>query len=183
MATPTPTLSPQTSSADISLPEQKREIIRKVIEAQPTKSNREIARQVKASPTIVGQERDELSKRGQLPDKTTGKDGKERPAKRKPNPLVAKDKAEVQKLWRQVKEAKAEVKRKPAAQESFDSPQAAHASKPAAPTSLDLGSLAFAWREVEAHAAAGNKRRLKGALQHLLKECSAALAGMRKGGA
>jgi hypothetical protein len=62
--------------------EQKREIIRKVIEAQPTKSNREIARQVKASPTIVGQERDELSKRGQLPDKTIGKDGRARPARR-----------------------------------------------------------------------------------------------------
>jgi hypothetical protein len=45
---------------------------------------------------------------------------------------------------------------------------------------IDLGSLSVAWREVEAHAAAGNKQRLKGALQHLLNECSTALARMRR---
>jgi hypothetical protein len=85
--------------------EQKRDLIRKVIEAQPNKSNREIARQVKASPTVVGQERAQLSKRGQLPDKTIGKDGKARPAKRS---------------------TKQQAKRKPAAQEVFNSPQEAH---------------------------------------------------------
>lgn len=70
------------------------------------------------------------------------------------------------------------TKRKPV-QEVFDSPQEAHAK----PDALNLGSLSIAWREVEAHAAAGNKQRLKSALQHLLKEVSGALARMRKGGA
>jgi hypothetical protein len=58
-------------------PEQKRDLIAKLIDLQPEKSDREISRQVKASPTTVGKAR-QLSKRGQLVKRRTGKDGKSR---------------------------------------------------------------------------------------------------------
>jgi hypothetical protein len=61
-------------------PEQKRELIAKLIKATPDKSNRQIAEMVKASPTTVGTVRAEMESTvqiGQLP-KRVGKDGKSR---------------------------------------------------------------------------------------------------------
>jgi ParB-like nuclease domain len=65
--------------------EQKREIIARVIKAQPEKSNRQIARQAKADHKSVARVRDRLQSTGEVPqlDKTTGADGKARPAKKK----------------------------------------------------------------------------------------------------
>ena len=61
--------------------EQKRKLIAVLLKAQPSKSNREIARQAKASPTTVGEVRSTVQV-GQLPEKTIGRDGKARPAQR-----------------------------------------------------------------------------------------------------
>jgi hypothetical protein len=61
-------------------PEQKRELIAKLIKADPSKSDRQIAETVKASPTTVGTVRAEMESTvqiGQLP-KRVGKDGKSR---------------------------------------------------------------------------------------------------------
>jgi hypothetical protein len=139
--------------------EQRRELIAKVLKAKPAASDREIAARVKADDKTVAKVRTELEATAEIPQlkKTKGKDGKERPARKSPAPVPspASPKAE---------------------QKVFDSPQGAHATKSNA---IDLGSLSVAWREVEAHAAAGNKHRLKSALQHLLKEASAALARVR----
>jgi len=63
--------------------EQKRELIAVLLKAQPSKSNREIARQAKASPTTVGEVRSTVQV-GQLPEKTIGRDGKARTAARRP---------------------------------------------------------------------------------------------------
>jgi hypothetical protein len=64
--------------------EQKREIIAKVLKAQPEKSNRAIAKQVKADDKTVGAVRAKLESTAEIPqlEKTTGADGKPRPAKK-----------------------------------------------------------------------------------------------------
>jgi hypothetical protein len=94
--------------------EQKREIIAKVLKAQPEKSNRQIAKQVKADHKTVSSERKKLEATGELPqlDKTTGADGKARPAKKKRHRDVddfLADKREAQRLWHNVKRAEAEA--------------------------------------------------------------------------
>ena len=60
--------------------EQKRELIAKVLKAQPEKSNRQVAEQVKASHHTVGAVRAELQSTGQVAqlERTFGKDGKAR---------------------------------------------------------------------------------------------------------
>jgi hypothetical protein len=65
-------------------PEQRRDLIAKLIKADPAKSDRQIAAAVKASPTYVGKVRSTVHG-GQLPEKRVGKDGKARkqPAKKK----------------------------------------------------------------------------------------------------
>jgi hypothetical protein len=65
--------------------EQKREIIAKVIKAKLEASNRQIAKQVKADDKTVGKVRRELEATADIPqlDKTTGADGRARPAKKK----------------------------------------------------------------------------------------------------
>jgi hypothetical protein len=68
--------------------EQKRDLIAKLLKAQPQKSDRQIAETVKASPTTVGVVRREIEstvQSGQLPPKRIGADGKarKRPAKKK----------------------------------------------------------------------------------------------------
>jgi hypothetical protein len=62
--------------------EQKREVIAKVLAARPERSNRQIGKQVGASPHTVGSVRAELESTGQIAQlkKTTGADGKDRPA-------------------------------------------------------------------------------------------------------
>jgi len=63
--------------------EQRRELIEKLLKAQPEKSDRQIAATVKASPTTVGTVRTELEQTGQLSklDSSLGADGKVRPRK------------------------------------------------------------------------------------------------------
>jgi hypothetical protein len=65
--------------------EQKRELIVKVIKAQPEKSNRQIARQVKDDHKKVGRVRADLEARGALPhvEKTTDTKGRKQPARKK----------------------------------------------------------------------------------------------------
>lgn len=74
--------------------EQKRDVIAKLLKAQPGKSNREIARQVKDDHHKVGAVRRGLEATGQVSpvEKTTGKDGKARttaPRKRRHIDLAA----------------------------------------------------------------------------------------------
>jgi hypothetical protein len=67
--------------------EQKRELIAAVLKARPGESNRKIAKQTKASHVTVGAVRNELESTGQIDqlEKTTGADGKQRKAKKKPS--------------------------------------------------------------------------------------------------
>jgi hypothetical protein len=196
-------------------PELKRELIANVLKAKPEQSDRVIAKQLNDDHKKVGRVRKKLETTGSLPqlEKTKGADGKERAAKRKADPQVAKDKAEVQELWGRVKEAEAEAKRKPvvtltkadysidergklsmpdrlelestkrktAAQESFDSPQEAHAPDPFEVERLDtkdaieLGTLYIVWRSVTMAAAAGKKAEVKKELKRLIRAAQKAL--------
>ena len=65
-------------------PEQKRELIVKVLKAKPEQSNRQTAKQVKADDKTVAKVRSELEATAEIPqlNKTTGRDGKARPARR-----------------------------------------------------------------------------------------------------
>jgi hypothetical protein len=76
--------------------EQKRDLIAKVLKAQPEKSNREIARQVKDDHHKVGAVRRKLEATGEVSpvEKTTGKDGKARkmPTTRHKPPTITKPK-------------------------------------------------------------------------------------------
>jgi hypothetical protein len=67
---------------------QKRELIKKLLAIDPGKSNREIARLTKASPTTVTEIRSEMETDGKLSkvDNTTGKDGKTYKARKPPRP-------------------------------------------------------------------------------------------------
>src|SRR5262249_54204168 len=67
--------------------EQKRAIIAKVLKANPERSDRETANLVKADHKTVGSVRRQLESTGEVPQlaKTTGKDGRHRPA-RQPKP-------------------------------------------------------------------------------------------------
>jgi hypothetical protein len=65
--------------------EQKRELIAKLLKAQPEKSDRQIAKAVKASPTFVGKVRAEKEATGDVStvDTRTDTKGRKQPAKRK----------------------------------------------------------------------------------------------------
>jgi hypothetical protein len=65
--------------------EQKRELIAKLVKAQPEKSNRQIAKVVKVDHKMVGTARAKLAATGEIPQlkKTVGADGKRRPSKSK----------------------------------------------------------------------------------------------------
>jgi hypothetical protein len=62
--------------------EQRRELIARVLKADPSKSNREIGRQTKADDKTVAAVRREKEATAEIPqlDKTTGRDGKSRPS-------------------------------------------------------------------------------------------------------
>ena len=64
--------------------EQKRDLIGKLLKANPEKSNRQIATELGRSHVTVGAVREELESTGQIDQlkKTKGKDGKSRPAKK-----------------------------------------------------------------------------------------------------
>ena len=66
--------------------EDKRKLIADVLKAKPELSDRQIAEQVKDDHKKVGRVRKKMEATGSLPqlEKTRGKDGKERPARRKP---------------------------------------------------------------------------------------------------
>src|SRR5262245_24574597 len=66
--------------------EQKREVIAALLKANPKRSNRQVAEQVKADDKTVGKVRRELEATAEIPqlEKTEGKDGKERTTARKP---------------------------------------------------------------------------------------------------
>jgi hypothetical protein len=74
--------------------EQKRELIAKLIEADPSKSDRQIAETVKASPTTVGTVRAEMEAKGDVSklDTRTDSKGRKQPARKtttKPPPVLA----------------------------------------------------------------------------------------------
>src|SRR5262245_36640575 len=64
-------------------PEQRRNIIAKLLKTDPTKSNRQIAQEAKADHKTVGAEREWLQSTGKIPqlETTTGADGKTRKRK------------------------------------------------------------------------------------------------------
>jgi hypothetical protein len=96
--------------------EQKRELIAKLLKAKPEQSNRQIAKQTKASHVTVGAERKKLESTGQIDQlkKTKGADGKERPTRRQ--------------LERKFGAPKAPSAKPKAEQKTFDCPQEAHES-------------------------------------------------------
>ena len=66
-------------------PKQRREVIAKLLKANPEKSNRQIAKELNDDHKKVGRVREKLESTGAMPQlaKTTGKDGKKRPARKK----------------------------------------------------------------------------------------------------
>jgi hypothetical protein len=66
-------------------PEQKRELIAKVLKAKPEQSNRQIAKQVKADDKTVAKVRRDMESTAEIPqlEKTVGADGKKRKAPKK----------------------------------------------------------------------------------------------------
>ena len=66
-------------------PEQKRDLIAKLLKAQPSKSNRTIAKQTKADHKTVGAMRDKLEARGEIPHVSTVEDtkGRKQPSSKK----------------------------------------------------------------------------------------------------
>jgi hypothetical protein len=71
--------------------EQKRELIAKLLKAQPEKSDRQIAATVRVSPTTVGTVRAKMEATGDVSklDTRTDRRGREQPAKRKPKSTEA----------------------------------------------------------------------------------------------
>ena len=71
---------------------QKRTIVAKVLKAQPDKSDRQIARQTKVSPTTVGKERAKLEQSGDVSkvDTRTDTKGRTQPATKKPKSFEEK---------------------------------------------------------------------------------------------
>jgi hypothetical protein len=148
-------------------PEQKRDLIVKLLKADPSKSNRQIAKQAQRDDKTVAKVRTELESTADIPQlkKTKGKDGKERPAKRKP---VVKSRATELTPSRLELDADGRLSMPDRLEPKLprrSSPQAAH--KPAAAQAIDISSMASAWREVEAQAAAGNVTRYRIALENL----------------
>ena len=144
--------------------DQKRKLIAKVLKAKPEKSNRHIASELGYSHVTVGAVRDELVSTGQIDqlEKTKGKDGKSRPA-RKPKAKASKEMAS---------KAKAE-------QKSFDSPEEAHASKTAPKISKqEMKALSDSWRSVHEQIRAGNRTRLKDALELHREKIDRVLEGL-----
>jgi hypothetical protein len=146
-------------------------LITKVLKAKPEKSNRQIATEVKASHVTVGAVRGELESTGQINQlkKTTGKDGKARPARIK--------RVEHHAIPISPSSDPGRIRNEPS-KKLQRATQELHQSMMGEPL-FDIGALVSAWAEVETQHIAGNKTRLKTALQRLLKETAAALARVR----
>ena len=126
--------------------DDKRDLIAKLLKATPEQSNRAIAKQVKADGKTVAKVRTDLEATAEIPqlEKTAGKDGKKRPARRKakaatvtapaaePAPSVSPDLAE---------SADASAERRKAEYADLDMSQAEKASAKA------LGEFKFACRQ------------------------------------
>jgi hypothetical protein len=125
--------------------EQKRELLAKLIKAEPEKSNLQIAKTTGVSDKTVASVRETLERRSEIPNVEKRKDaqGRTQPARR----VARKKKA-------------AKAKRQPPVK---------------APKPLDLDPVRAAWREVEAHAKAKNATQLRASLQYLLKQVERAL--------
>jgi ParB-like chromosome segregation protein Spo0J len=92
--------------------EQKRELIAKLLKAQPEKSDRSIAATAKASPTTVGTVRAEIEAAGEVSKLDTRIDAKgvKQPAKKKRSAEQEEaDKAECIRLWQKVQQAEKEA--------------------------------------------------------------------------
>ena len=142
-------------------PERKAEVIAKVLALDPTKSNRAIAAELKVDHKKVGAVRAEREATGEIPpvEKTTGKDGRARPAKRAP----ARTEASLSELG--------DIEQLPTPVEM--------APMVSAPTDYDINRLRSAMREVEAQATAGNVTRLREAIDALVREGNRALQASR----
>jgi ParB-like chromosome segregation protein Spo0J len=99
--------------------EQKRELIAKLLKANPAKSDRQVAETIKASPTTVGTVRKKLEAAGDVSKLDTRKDtmGRKQPAKKaKPKTAAAeeaRDRAEVCRLFAAAEAAAAELEAYP----------------------------------------------------------------------
>jgi hypothetical protein len=146
--------------------DQKRDLIAKVLKANPEGSNRQIAEQLKVDHHKVASVRAEREATGEIPpvEKTKGKDGKKR---------------RVHQRRIQTGKVVATEATKSGASTRVDPSRPINPTEPVGGKGIGFASLHGAWREVEAQWAAGNETRLKGALQRLLKEVSAALAKVR----
>lgn len=135
-------------------PEQKRELLIKIIAAQPEKSDRQIAGMVKADHKTVAVARKAGEDVGRIPHvaKRIDKKGRKQPAKKRDRQAcIALDQ-------------KARTAERELAQWRADHP-----------ASYDLAKLREAMVEVETQAAAGNTTRLKEALRRLQLEAGFAL--------
>jgi hypothetical protein len=147
-------------------PEQRRELIAKVLMAGPEASNRQIAESVKVDHKTVASVRAERVATGEIPQlkKTKGKDGKSRPTRKK------------------------RATEKVAGAQIDSTPTYKVGAKPSSKPGREkdhsgdhhLQLLGETWSEVAVHIASGNRMRLKAALAHhlsALKKARAELEG------
>jgi ParB-like chromosome segregation protein Spo0J len=138
-------------------PKQKDDVIAELLKADPTKSNRQIAADLKVDHKKVAKVRRSREATGEIApvEKTKGKDGKSRPTRK----TAPKAKAE---------------------QKTFNSPQAAHAPK-AAPKPIsksEIKALSQSWLEVHAQISAGNLTRLRDAIEIHREKINRILEGL-----
>jgi hypothetical protein len=142
-------------------PEQKRELLIKVIAAQPEKSDRQIAGVVKANHKTVAAARKAGEDVGRIPhvEKREDSKGRRQPARKRPTPKKAA--APTEDLgWVSL---------------GLDTLAESATAAEYASATYDLAKLREAMAEIEAQAAAGNTTRLKEALRRLQREAGLAL--------
>ena len=137
--------------------EDKRDAIAKLLKAKPEWSNRWVAAELKTDHHKVAEVRRSGEATGEIPpvERTTGKDGKERPARKF---------VEGAKTARSLRRAAQKMKEEPASPEPV-----------IVTSSYDLSRLREAMTEVEVQAVAGNSTRLREALRRLQREAGVAL--------
>lgn len=142
-------------------PEQRRDVIAKLLALDPAKSNRQLAAQVGVSHVTVGAVRSELEATGHQLEMTVGRDGKARPVHRVALPKLSDFEPKAQLTPGELREAGAALRRE----------------GERATIDLDLDRLRPAWSAVEA---ASDDATLKAALESLISE-AANLLGIRGG--
>jgi hypothetical protein len=164
-------------------PEQKRELLIKVIAAQPEKSDRQIAEMVKRDHKTVAVARKAGEDVGRIPhvEKRTDSKGRKQQAKKSKlvNPkkaTVERDRQECIALDQKVRDAERKLAEWRADHPVVDdATSSAERRKAAYTSSYDLAKLKEAMAEVEVQAVAGNNTRLKEALRCLQREAGLAL--------